>query len=148
MVEVTGLDRLIKFGKQATAASKNLPNDINDVKITSAIQTFEWLMRKTRVDTTKAISNWTLRSPDRENVEREAYFEGKNRSTFAQSFTIAIRREPPNAMAAKSEMPIYISNDLDYVENKLNPEDRYVEKGTAYAQLRLKENSKFLKYFF
>ena len=148
MIEITGLKSLKTFGKQAIAASKNLPNDVNQIKIDSSIQTFNKLMRVTRVDTTKAISNWTIQTPYRENVQREAYFPGKGRSTFSQSFALASRREPPKAMRAKPGMPIYISNDLDYVENKLNPEDRYVEKGTAYAQLRLKENSKFLKYFF
>jgi hypothetical protein len=148
MIEITGLQSLKTFGKQATAASKNLPNDINRIKIDSSIQTFGKLLRATRVDTTKAISNWTLRTPERQHVEREAYFPGKNRSTFPQSFALASRREPGNAMQAKPGMAIYISNDLDYVKNKLNPEDNYVQQGLRYAELRIQQNSKFLKYFF
>ena len=140
MIKIDGLEDLEKFGLQAEFASKKIDNDLNDVKKTAADFIFLKVMKITRVDTSKAISNWTIRTPDDEKVEREAYFPGERGSTKAQSFQQNLMTERPNLKEAKPGKPIYVSNNLDYVEDYLNEVDNILIKAEKTGDYRIKES--------
>lgn len=148
MIEITGLDQLEKFGKQATAASQSIEEDLNGIKKDVAGYIFLRMMSKTTVDTSKAISNWKIRTPNDQSLEREAYFPGEKGSTKPQSFQLGVRRELPNLKSAKPLDPIFVSNNLDYVEDYLNIKDNLIPTAEKVGEYRAEqETGAKLRYF-
>lgn len=148
MIEITGLDDLETFGTKATFASQSIEDDLNEIKKDVAGYIFLRLMSKTTVDTSKAISNWKIRTPNDQSLEREAYFPGKNRSTQPQSTQLGIRRELPNLKSAKLLDPIFVSNNLDYVEDYLEKKDNLLKVASAVGDYRAEqETGSRLRYF-
>jgi|TARA_R110000796_G_scaffold236467_1_gene355903 hypothetical protein len=148
MIAITGLKDLEKFGKQAIHASEKIERDVNDVKKAVAGYVFLRMMSQTTVDTSKAISNWKIRTPNDQSLEREAYFPGKNRSTQPQSTQLGIRRELPNLESAKPGQSIFVSNNLDYVEDYLLHKDNLLSVAKKIGEYRTKQEAgSKLRYF-
>ncbi len=148
MINITGLVDLEKFGSQATFASKSIKEDVNQIKKDVAGYVFLRMMSKTTVDTSKAISNWKIRTPNDQSLEREAYFPGKGGSTQPQSTQLGIRRELPNLKSAKPLDPIFVSNNLDYVEDYLNIKDNLIPTAEKVGEYRAEqETGAKLRYF-
>mgnify|MGYP003672583618 CR=1 FL=1 len=139
MIAITGLKDLEKFGKQAIHASEKIESDVNDVKKAVAGFVFLKVMQITSVDTSKAISNWKIRTPNDQSFEREAYFEGDQGSTRSQSFQAVMMNERPNLENAQPGKPIFISNNLDYVEDYLLKKNNLLTHAKKTGDYRAKE---------
>lgn len=148
MIEITGLQDLEKFSVQASAASNAVENDVNEIKQDVAGYVFLRMMRITTVDTSKAISNWKIRTPNDESLEREAYFPGDRGSTRTQSHMLNVRRELPNREKSKIGDAIYISNNLDYVEDYLENKDQLIANAKKAGEFKAaQELGARLQYF-
>ena len=139
------LKKLLDFGKKSLNASRQLKSDVNDIKKRTAFAAFTGAMNATRVDTSKAISNWKISVNAKNEIQRPAYFLGEGGSTKWYSYRLAQRIEYSNLQTANPGDVIYVSNHLDYVSEYLNPADSIVGKSLSQAYYVANASLKLLK---
>lgn len=71
----------------------------------------------TPVDTSQALSNWTVSLGKGSTVAIPAYFVGRKGSTLMASASAALSKGLPIIYQRKLRQPLFISNNLDYIED-------------------------------
>lgn len=118
MATLAGLaDRLRKEAKE-------IEQSASDAAVQVALTVLGELTVRTPVDTSKASSNWQVRTNSPVDNEIDAYFIGKSGSTAQSSVDAAYLAGVEQLSSKKPGETIYISNVTKYIE--------YLNDGSSY----------------
>lgn len=110
---------LASLNAQMEAISASLKQEASRCAIETAQKIHQRLVEVTPVDTTNAVSNWDLTLFFPMLSEHEPYYPGFKGSTAVSSRGAALREGLNELSAKKPGDPIFISNNVDYI-NDLN----------------------------
>jgi hypothetical protein len=142
-----GLKKLIRLSEKSTKASKEFPKKINSIKQDATRAGVRSAIYSTRVDTSKARSNWQISVGVEQSRKREAFFKGKGGSTSGPSSDAAYKFAKWEIGKAKSEQALYITNPQDYVAEKLEPIDWMVRKAVIEIEHKVTQKSNALRIY-
>lgn len=115
----------------------------SDVAVQVAIKTAADLTKGTPVDTSKALSNWIVTQGGPNVGKIEAHFEGAFGSTRSESVEMTIADAKIALMEKKPGVPIYITNNQDYIV-KLN-EGSSSQAPAGFVQRIVNANKRYAK---
>lgn len=101
-----------------------------------AFEVLRIAVRHTKIDTSKAKSNWQVSLDRPITTEREAFFKGKKGSTIEQSTVATIGTGVDVIRDKQPGVPIFIVNNIDYTEVARvdKARDEAVEEGLILVQ--------------
>lgn len=94
------------------------------------------LVRKTPVDTSKALSNWQIAIGDITNGERGPFFPGKRGSTYLSSGNVAYELGKEWLRNKQPGQVVYIYNCVDYILDLNEGTSRQAPAGFVYEQVQ------------
>lgn len=115
---------------------KNIQKDVLKAKKELALYMIEFLIEKTPVDTSAAISNWQIRIDGGSRVI-EPHLEGWRGSTRDFSSRVSINLAKLQLQSAKIGKPITIYNHIDYI-GKLNDKYFFVQAALFVGKEKLR----------
>ena len=104
------------LAKRMEAAAKELPDKVNEVSKKVATGITEYLATETPVDTSRALSNWQVGLGGPVRYEIEPHFPGFNGYTASPSSKQTILEAVAELDKKKPGETVYISNNVDYIE--------------------------------
>lgn len=104
------------LSSQLQRFDKDVKKRINKYKITFAKTILLYLIEKTPVDTSKALSNWIVGLHKAKTRQINAHAVGVDGSTQSVSATVAFSLGQAIIKRAKVGEIVYISNNVDYIE--------------------------------
>lgn len=147
VITKAALKKLTRLSEKSTKASKEFPEKINLIKKEGTRAGVRKAIYATRVDTSKARSNWQVSVGVEESRKREAFFKGKKGSTRGPSSDAAYKFAKWEIGKAKSEQSLYITNPQDYVANKLEPLDWMVQSAVIEIEYKINQKVKSLRIY-
>tara|TARA_R110002167_G_scaffold331123_1_gene537840 strand:+ start:235 stop:678 length:444 start_codon:yes stop_codon:yes gene_type:complete len=147
MVTLAAIKKLQTFAKKLEKASVEVPKKVNKIKQGAAKVGVRKAIYKTRVDTSKARSNWQISIGVEESTKKEAWFKGKGGSTRGPSSDAAYRFAVWDIGKSKAGESIFITNPQDYVANYIEPLDWMTKQARIEIEASLIKKSKSLKVF-
>lgn len=147
VITQAGLKKLIRLSEKAEKASVKLPKKVNEIKKDATRAGIRTAIYKTRVDTSKARSNWQISVGFENSRKREAFFKGKKGSTRGPSSDAAYKFAKWEIGKAKSEEALYITNPQDYVAEKLEPLDWMVQNAVIEIEYKIAKKANALRIY-
>lgn len=147
VITQAGLKKLIRLSEKAEKASVKLPKKVNEIKKDATRAGIRTAIYKTRVDTSKARSNWQVSVRFEKSIDREAFFKGKKGSTRGPSSDAAYKFAKWEIGKAKSEEALYITNPQDYVAEKLDPLDWMVQNAVIEIEYKIAKKANALRIY-
>lgn len=95
------------------------------------------LMQDTRVDTSRAVSNWRVSIGTNPSNSILAHFVGAKGSTRKRSTTKALKISRDSIKSAPLEVDIYIFNNIDYIDELNEKDNNFVNKHIGEMASRL-----------
>jgi hypothetical protein len=147
VITQAGLKKLLRLSEKSQKASVKFPKKVNQIKKDAATAGVRAAIYKTRVDTSKARSNWQVSVGVENSRKREAFFKGKNGSTKGPSSDAAYKFAKWEIGKAKSEQALYITNPQDYVAEKLEPLDWMVQHAVIEIEYKITKKAASLRIY-
>ena len=119
------------LAKQMEAAAKELPDKVNEVAKKVATGITEYLATETPVDTSRALSNWQVGLGGPVRYEIEPHYPGINGYTASPSSKQTILEAVAELDKKKPGETVYISNNVDYIEELNNGKSSQADPGFA-----------------
>lgn len=110
---------LLKLAKKLEELAKGFDKSSGKTTEKIALTILGQLVYSTPVDSSKALSNWQLNVGSPIKFKIDAYFPGEFGSSQKQSAQAALEAAKKALQGRKSGEPIYITNNLPYI-NRLN----------------------------
>lgn len=123
------MKNLADLSRQLIAFADALPEKLNKIAKETVLAMETDLVYSTPVDTSKALSNWqvTLNAPATDDIP--AHSEGEFGSTRGVSAAQAINEAQTVLRAKKAGVPVFITNNVDYLEDLNNGSSRQAPAG-------------------
>lgn len=147
VISQAGLKKLIRLSEKSEKASVQFPKKVNEIKKDATRAGVREAIYKTRVDTSKARSNWQVSVGIENSRKREAFFKGKGGSTRGPSSDAAYKFAKWEIGKAKSEQALYITNPQDYVADKLDPLDWMVQNAVIEIEYKISKKASSLRIY-
>ena len=119
------------LAKQMEAAANELPDKVNEVAKKVATGITEYLATETPVDTSRALSNWQVGLGGPVRYEIEPHFPGSNGYTASPSSKQTILEAVAELDKKKPGETVYISNNVDYIEELNLGKSKQADPGFA-----------------
>ncbi len=105
-------------------ARVTIPREVLKVKKQVSRDVLNTAVRKTRVDTSKARSNWQVSLNQDEGDKVKAHFLGKGGSTSAPSTAMSLKLGREQIKTVGDKDSVFVYNNLDYIQ-KLDSDPRF-----------------------
>ncbi|QZA70460.1 minor tail protein [Erwinia phage AH03] len=123
------------LSKRLRTLSKEIPKQVNQLKVDVALTIQADLAKETPVDTTKAVSNWkaTRIAPFPNDVE--PYFPGFYGYTAYKSIQASIADAEVNLKGTKPGETVFIVNNADYIKDLNEGSSKQAPAGFVEASI-------------
>lgn len=128
---------LRKLAQTMKKIDKQLKKEVLQAKKDIALFMVTYLIEKTPVDTSAAISNWQIRIDGAPRVI-EAHLEGWRGSTRGFSSQVSINFAKLQLPDARLGRPIIVYNHIDYI-GKLDQKHKFVQAALIVGKDRLRQ---------
>lgn len=137
------------LSRRLNTLSKDIPKQVNQLKIEVALELQKELTQRTPVDTTKAVSNWKVTRIAPFPNDIDPYSPGFLGYTASASIAAARADAEKNLRGTKSGETIFVVNNAPYIKDLNNGTSKQAPAGFVQASvMKARQKIKAFKFKF